>query len=294
MSLFPVVLLSLSVIILQQQQFTEAATLSLVSIPQLENGEVGDCPVQEKRDEVIQNITTDIMDIIRDMYAPLIHNCGEGEWYRVAYLNMSDPTQQCPSAWREYNNSGVRACGRPVSSSGSCPGRSYTTGRQYSNVCGRAVGYQIGFDEAFYHASESIDSYYVYGVSFTHGTPRNHIWTLAAGLSESGSNYRVSYDCPCADPSNPGNAVVPSYISDNYYCESGNPTSSTAHTFYSSDPLWDGEQCEGECCSNGKSPPWFSVQLPNPTTDDIEVRICGYHRTANGDVAVQELDIYIQ
>ena len=65
---------------------------------------------------------------------------------------------------------------------------------------------------------------------------------------------------------------------------------------YSSDPLWDGEQCEGECCSNGKSPPWFSVELPNPTTDDIEVRICGYHRTANayGDVAVQELDIYIQ
>ena len=115
MSLFPVVLLSLSVIILQQQQFTEAATLSLISIPQPENGEVGVCPVQEKRDKVIQNITADIMDIIRDMYAPLIHNCGEGEWYRVAYLNMSDSTQQCPSAWKEYNNSGVRACGRPVS-----------------------------------------------------------------------------------------------------------------------------------------------------------------------------------
>ena len=64
--------------------------------------------------------------------------------------------------------------------------------------------------------------------------------------------------------------------------------------FYSSDPLWDGEQCEGECCSNGKSPPWFSVQLPNPTTDAIEVRICGAHGTSYGDVAVQELDIYIQ
>ena len=148
MSLFPVVLLSLSVIILQQQQFTEAATLSLVSIPQPENGEVGVCPVQEKRDEVIQNITADIMDIIRDMYVLLIHNCGEGEWYRVAYLNMSDPTQQCPSVWREYNSSGVRACGRPASSSGGCPGTFYTTRRQYSKVCGRAIGYQIGGAEA--------------------------------------------------------------------------------------------------------------------------------------------------
>ena len=41
--------------------------------------------------------------------------------------------------------------------------------------------------------------------------------------------------------------------------------------------------CEGECCSNGKSPPWFSVTLPNPTYDDIEVRICGDEGTRNED-----------
>ena len=39
---------------------------------------------------------------------------GSGEQY------MSDPSQQCPSAWREYNTSGVRACGRPVNSQGNC------------------------------------------------------------------------------------------------------------------------------------------------------------------------------
>ena len=37
--------------------------------------------------------------------------CGPGLWQRVAFLNMSDPSEQCPSAWREY--SGVRVCGRP-------------------------------------------------------------------------------------------------------------------------------------------------------------------------------------
>ena len=56
--------------------------------------------------------------------------------------------------------------------------------------------------------------------------------------------------------------------------------------FYSTDPLWDGKQCEGEryCCSNDKSPPCFSVQLPNPTSDDTEVRIiCGNQDTHDED-----------
>ena len=63
---------------------------------------------------------------------------------------------------------------------------------------------------------------------------------------------------------------------------------------YSEDPLWDGEQCEGECCSNGKSPPWFSVELPNPTSDDIEVRICCGEGTQEDDTPIQLLEIYVQ
>ena len=39
----------------------------------------------------------------------------------MAGLNMSDPSEQCPSAWREYNASGVRACRRPTTSSGGYP-----------------------------------------------------------------------------------------------------------------------------------------------------------------------------
>ena len=54
-------------------------------------------------------------------------HCGPGEWKQVASLNMSDPSQQCPSAWREYNTNGVRACGRPVGTSG-CWATTYSTG----------------------------------------------------------------------------------------------------------------------------------------------------------------------
>ena len=63
--------------------------------------------------------------------------------------------------------------------------------------------------------------------------------------------------------------------------------------FYSSDPLWDGQQCEGQCCSNGKSPLWFTVQLSNPTLDDIEVRICADKSTSNEDTTVELIEIYI-
>ena len=62
---------------------------------------------------------------------------------------------------------------------------------------------------------------------------------------------------------------------------------------FEDDPVWDGEQCEGECCSNGKSPPWFSVSFPNPTSDDIEVHICGDEGTHNEDTPIQLLEIII-
>ena len=50
-----------------------------------------------------------------------------------------------------------------------------------------AIGYQIGSPDAFATGLQTVsplDSYYVHGISITHGTPRNHIWTYAAGLSE--------------------------------------------------------------------------------------------------------------
>ena len=35
-----------------------------------------------------------------------------GGWTRIAYLNMSDPHEQCPSGFKLYNQNGVRGCGR--------------------------------------------------------------------------------------------------------------------------------------------------------------------------------------
>ena len=97
----------------------------------------GACLCQEMRESLFQNLKGTVQGVI-DHITITNPNCGPGLWHRVAHLNMSDPSQQCPSAWREYDTSRVRSCRRPVTSSGSCPGTSYTTGRWYCKVCGRA------------------------------------------------------------------------------------------------------------------------------------------------------------
>ena len=64
---------------------------------------------------------------------------------------------------------------------------------------------------------------------------------------------------------------------------------------YTDDPLWDSQNCEGQCCNHVNSyyssPPWFSITLPVATSEDIEVRICADQETDNEDVAIGLLEI---
>ena len=250
------------------------------------------CPSQEDlQDIILNNALTTLANL------SLVPECGDGVWKRVAYLNMSDPSQQCPSAWRLYSTNGVRACGRPVTSGQSCPAVVYPTGQQYQRICGRIIRYQVGTPGAFHSVfadqqPPSLDDPYVDGVSVTHGHPRSHIWTFAAGSTEGFYCGGPGPDCPC---SRLGATIAPHFIGNDYYCESGNSVDCypPIQHLYNSDLLWDGQQCEGQCCSNGKSPPWFTVQLSNPTLDAIEVRICGDETTSNEDTPVELIEIYI-
>ena len=253
------------------------------------------CPSKDEVENVLLEIRRNTMAIVENYRT--IPECGGGLWYRVAYLNMSDPLQQCPTAWSLYNVSGVRACSRPATSGASCPGTFYPTGRQYSKVCGRVTGYQVASPGAFFiiflnTSPSSLDDIYVDGVSVTHGSPRTHIWTFAAGVTEGTYSGGPGPDCPC---SRQGATPAPSYIGNDYYCESGNSVDGgrVDSFLYGNDPLWDGKQCEGQCCSDGKSPPWFSVELTDPTTDDIEVRICADESTDNEDTPLSLVELYV-
>ena len=272
--------------------------IPLVIIPE-EVHNANSCPPVDFQNEGLQLIRNNVISTIANYsyYDIISKHCGEGLWDCIVSLNMSDPSQQCPSNWKEYNDStnGIRACGRFDIG---CPGVFYPVGHRYSKVCGRIIGYQVASPGAFhiYLPPENINDIYVDGISVTYGSPRTHIWTFAAGVTEGTHDYPQA-DCPCAvsDPSL--RRPAPDFVGDDYYCESGNPNPTGAWIgghLYSQDPLWDGEQCEGQCCSNGKCPPRFSVELASPTAEDIEVRICGDQNLFDEDNPITLLELFVQ
>ena len=257
----------------------------------------------------------------RNIYCNMDELCGSGGgWTRLAYLDMTDSTQNCPSGFRLYQSGGVRACGRPTSSNffqGSCTSVQFpSNGISYSQVCGRVVGYQYGTTDADYPGNydlstsygsviephhNDINSYYVDGVSITHGSPHQHIWTLMAGLHEA-SNFSGTNDgrfnCPCSQ-GYLQNSTLQSFIGNDYYCESGNPVtdgSLPSHSLFTSDPLWDGEGCgslEVNCCT-APDLPWFNKMLNTPTTDYLEMRMCGDEASNGEDAPVSFYELYVK
>ena len=217
--------------------------------------------------------------------------CGSGGgWTRLAYLNMSDATQNCPSGFRLYQSGGVRACGRPVTSSGSCVSVQFpSNGISYSQICGRVVGHSYETPDAVNSNIGSnhnnIDSYYVDGVSITRGSPRQHIWTLmATGAEIFGSGGH--YNCPCTN----GSTQVPqSFVGSHYFCEGAGGNWN--------DLLWDGKDCSADealCCS-APGLPWFHRDYGSTTTTDyIELRVCSDQETTDEDVPVSFYEIYIK
>ena len=129
------------------------------------------------------------------------------------------------------------------SNSSSCEGVTYSTGSvQYDQVCGRIIGYQYGIPYVF-NGPRSIDSPYVDGVSVTHGSPRQHIWTFAGGFDEQLHPYPGNVvTCPCVSGSTAENRI-PSFVGQNYFCESGLTQWRGPHGILwpNGDPLWDGQ-----------------------------------------------------
>ena len=213
------------------------------------------------------------------------------EWKMVGYLNMSDPTQRCPDSWQNITSTNISACGKK-SPAARCDSLKISTyGASYQTVCGWFRGYEIGSPDGFAGIVDSIESYYVDGVTVTYGRPgnRHHVYTYAAGAFES----RVeATSCPCA-----GGVTPPSFVSSDYYCESGNSGTNYIGTqVYSSDVLWDGQQCggyESTCCTSPNLP-WFCKTFPTPISQDLEVRICSDEGFNNENMAVESFGLYIQ
>jgi len=265
------------------------------------------CPADQQeavRTEISQNISR----LLQDTVVPALNrsyracDCGGAGWTRVVYLDMTDNAQQCPLNWTLIT-SPRRLCGRTTGTRDftddcCCDSATFSAqGVRYSQVCGRIIAYQFGHPEAFGAENlgypMTIDGPYVDGVSVTHGNPRQHIWTFACALSEIARGLGI---CPCTDTNYLSNINIPSYVGEDYFCETGVPPGETySSVFYPNDPLWDGEGCgpTSTCCTFN-DPPWFCQQLPQTTTNDIEVRLCSMQDIVSENVPIELIEIYVK
>ena len=197
-------------------------------------------------------------------------------WMRVGYVTSNS---SCPEGLEALTAGGRVLCRKTVGigcSSVTFPAH----GVSYSKVCSRVYGYQKDTPDGFYRSTRcpgcTIDQPYIDGVSITHGSPRQHIWTLATTFAFP--------SCRCGNvPS------VPSFIGDDYFCDAEG-----TNTYTPNDRLWDGHSCLAEseqCCDRAN---WFCKDLPQPTTDDIEFRVCADQVRADEDVYIEDVEIYVQ
>ena len=224
-----------------------------------------------------------------------IHTCnGTSGWRRVAFINVTDTSYNCPTGLNLTSYS-KRTCGRSHTTQRGYSSTIFSVGGlPYSRVCGRIRGYQFGATAAFHYLNQGIDSYYVDGISLTHGGAgsRQHIWTFAAGLTEGSTDFPTA-KCPC--DINDYNRV-PAFVGDDFFCESGLHSAWSNHyILYPDDVLWDDQNCtSNSTCCQLNNPPWFSKNLISATTDDIELRICTSSTPSFEDVPIELIELYVQ
>ena len=213
--------------------------VQMVDVKVLERGDDWQCPSTEERERARNEIHQTTNSAIFATTGH-VHTCkGTPGWRRVAFINMTDTSYNCPPGLNLTSYS-KRTCGRSHTQRG-CSSTTFSTeGVPYSRVCGRIRGYQFGVTSAFFFSVEGIDSYYMDGVSLTHGVAGRcqHIWTFASGLTEVSSSYPFE-DCPCDTSSY---SAVPAFVGTDYFCESGFHSEWNFNsTLYPDDILWDGQ-----------------------------------------------------
>ena len=230
-----------------------------------------------------------------------VHQCGgTGGWRRAVYLDMTDPSTDCPPGWTLTGLS-KRTCTRSRSIEWTCDSAFFpVSGGQYNQVCGGIKAYQFGVPRAFQgyrYGQSDIDNAYFDGVAVMHGSPRQHVWTFTAGSWENAWKIEPEsrwHNCPCDN----GYTSVPPFVGDDYFCESGyvHPgyrNSRLEQKLHTNDTLWDGKDClsTSTCCTL-QNPPFFTKNLSETTSDDLELRMCDFEYGNN--VAIELVELFVK
>ena len=210
--------------------------------------------------------------------SPAIENKHDG-LRKVADLNanITGTNTQCPPGFELIQNP-FFFC-RTIMNGSGCTSVNYSVGGlPYSYVTGKIIARQFLNPDEFAHTllpqnrEKELDNNYVDGVSLTYGNLRNHIWTFAAGI--------VANNISCgrchAD-------YIPEFIGNNFSCEINDMCNS--NITYCNDPLWDGNQCVGSAT--------FHRELLEPTSEDIEMRVCRDQDNNDEDILLTLVELYV-
>ena len=86
--------------------------------------------------------------------AALLPSGVTGGWRRVAELDMTNSSHQCPSGLQQRTDSNKRTCGIPKG----CFSVTFSTATlEYSKVCGKITAYQYGVPDAFRDGTAHLD-----------------------------------------------------------------------------------------------------------------------------------------
>ena len=212
--------------------------------------------------------------------------CGiTGGWLRLPSISAQTG---CPAPLQTITFDGTPICVKQPSQQ--CSSVSISTyAIPYSHVCASVRGYSDRTPDAFRHIPlqhRSIDDAYVDGVSITHGTPRKHLWTYAAG-ADNRQESTSQFNCPCALFNG---TSAPAFVGENYYCDTR-----AGARWDVNNPLWDGAGCpQGSSCCSSSGLPFFKRELPATTTDDIELRLCVDQPASDENVGIDEVEIYVR
>ena len=146
----------------------------------------------------------------------------------------------------------------------------------------------LTISDKHFHTLEEV---YIDGVSITHGSPRQHIWSFVASSLVTSADC---HGCKCYSQDTVTVTEVP-FIGRKFFCDSGTETSDSGTVFHPTNPLWDGQGCsQNNGCCTFNNPPWFCSELDQHTSDDIELRLCADEPTHNEDIPIEIIELYVQ
>ena len=202
-----------------------------------------------------------------------------GRWRRIAYLSNNTSPVVCPMGFELITGSNVPALCKRNPTEAECSSITYSTnGISYSQVCGTIYGSYFGDPDGFglhglRSANTSLNGNYVDGISLTHGSMNeHHIWTLSAIV-----NFATNPTDICSVCAN----NKPSYVGMDYSCDV------VEHCKGNCSPrqIWG----NGQCIGNNT----FYKNLMQPTSDDIEMRVCTDQNEGDEDIFLRFIEVYV-